>query len=570
MKSRLYWLLLPLLMFALAGCNEEAADDSSEDNTEQNDSSNNTSNNNTNDNDSTDDDSTNDDATAAGALPGDINFTPLGGFNGIYVRVSGAGVTDTNYVLRDARGGNSISNGANNNSHRSIRFSLANTSNSKVLNYYTEATADQLPGAFTGTTRVNSVIVQVPWTFGPGTFQCSDNTIFQINNVNAESCTIEVSHITRSGGVAGRVVTASFASPVAYTVTDTPFKVYQHKGTAGEPTDLARRGFASLYIDADQNTFEFPGNQHFILNNNPVGGASSVGVSPIDGTDYFDGNADDTIRMNFVTGISAGVASSTCSGSTRRIELHVGRYQHKMMYTTNRTGGSCTFTRQQIHGGFYVTAYEATLIAPSNEGVPNDQTELKISGQYATYMLSNEDLGAGNSGNEGALGDKTLAIEMLVVDGNNLFTEDHKYVFDHEDNDQTVARSESEGFFSIYSSRKYRQAQNLILEIENIPTTPATYSCNTTYTGAGGSSTEKRPHASLSASQGFEYATSTGFGDSITAITGASCSVVVTGVTDSSITGTYTATVAVTNDDFRNYLADDGTVSISGAFRLAR
>lgn len=570
MKARFLWLLMPMLLIALAGCNAESSDDDSQtggtDTTQTGGSGDDTQTGGSGDDTQTGDA---DDDTQTGAGDTDfppINYASLNNLNGIAATVTGSGVNEVQYVLRSART-DATAVGVP-NTYRQLRFALSDN-NPRNINYYTNV--DQLPPAYTGSTRLTTVTIQVPWA--PGTYSCSDdNTFIHINSawppIEASTCSIEVEYGTSHGGIAGRIATSSFTSPVALNINNAPFKVYQHRGVAGEAGELNGRGFASLSIDEDEDTFEFPGNQHFILNN---GSGVWIGMSPLDGTPVFTGNADDVIRMNVTPGFTNDNGSTVCANSASpRIELRLGRYQHAMLYTTNIAGGSCTFTRTQSWGSgssrIFSSTYEAVLLASTDTGLTDAQRTVRISGEYANFMLSNEDLGAGNDGNEGALGDTGEAITMLVDNGNDMFTQGHQYRFIDEANTEDIYGFANSGRFEVTATRRYRGAMEISFDLKDIPAEVGTYQCAQTY--LAGTATARAPRINLITGQNVNYTTENGNFGSPETIAGASCSITVTSISDQEVQGTYSATLLVRNEDFRNHLADNGSLEISGAFRV--
>lgn len=469
-----------------------------------------------------------------------INYSALNDRNGFAVRLNGTGGT---VLLEGAE------NSAASGSKRTFRFGYQTD-----WPYYD--TVNLFNGSF-----VFSARLQVEQA--PGLYTCASGDVgdLRISLANADSsspwrgeftataCEVEVEYGTARGGIAGQVRSATLSNVAgthSFTLANAPFRVYQHRGTAGEPPALGANGYASLYIE-EPGVFEFPGDQHFILDNAPT---AMYGTSPDDGTIPFTGNASDRITLrNLVAG------STACPTN---VALTAGRYLQELFYRNNVAGASCTRTLGGSAGSYSWGTYSATLIASTgdtNAGLTEEQRTVRIRGEIRNFMLN--PLNAGNDGDEGALGDGN-GVDMTVSDGVVHFPTNHRYRFEADGiRVQLQAYTwDIQPLYDIFAERTVKAA-TWGVNLRRVPQEVGTFACNSIANGY--------PRVVLSSGQNVAYSTTTA--NNTTPAVGASCSITVNSVTPE-ITGTYTATL-IGHDGTATILpGGDNSATISGSFRF--
>ncbi len=477
---------------------------------------------------------------------GTVDYSQLQGRNGIALQPNGSGHV---FLLQGANEYAGISS-----QRRRLRFG-----------YWTNWPEYDQVNLFNGAS-IGAMEISVRHL--PGSYACGgdDNSILSVTllggtapwngTFTASSCNIVVEHGSMRGGFMGYVASATLSNgSESFTIENAPFRLYQHIGTEGEAPALTANGYASLYIE-DPGVFEFPGGQHFILDNDPV--SAGYGVSPDDGTPPFTGNASDIITLNNITSISSG--TSTCSTGS----LRTGRYLGELSYVANVTGASCSRTSVGSAGSFNWSTYTATLIASeanTDVTIPESARTVSIRGEVRNFMLN--PVNARNDGDEGALEEADTGITLSIDEGNIHFPQEQRFRF----LDSGLLGDDTDAFASYYTltgaavdagGTRTNKGTTVQISLNQLPVAPGTYICNDADTYP--------PRIILDSSQGVVYGTTTASFLKTMAV-GASCSITIDTVTPM-LTGSYTATVVGPTGTTTIMPDGDASISISGSFRL--
>ncbi|MFN3713547.1 MAG: hypothetical protein ACK4SX_07810 [Alcanivoracaceae bacterium] len=479
---------------------------------------------------------------------GSVDYDLLQGRNGIALRPNGSGHV---FLLQGANEYAGISS-----LRRNFRFG-------PWTNWPVYDQVNLFNGSVVSTTYISV-------KHSPGSYVCGgdDNSIFSVQlsgsapwhgTFTASTCNIVVEHGSRLGGFMGYVASATLSNgSESFTVENAPFRLYQHVGISGEPPALGANGYASLYIE-EPGVFEFPGGQHFILDNNPV--SAGYGISPDDGTVPFTGNASDVITLNNITSIASG--TSACNTGSAG-NLSTGRYLGELPYVANVTGGSCSRTSAGSAGGFNWSTYTATLIASggnTDATIAESARTVTIRGEVRNFMLN--PVVARNDGDEGALEEADTGITVSIDEGNIHFPEEQRFRFLNSgvlgDNTTAFASYQwPEGQMVDAGGTRTNKGTSIGIALNQLPVEPGVYICNDTETSP--------PRVLLDSSQGVIYSTTTASFLKTMAV-GASCSITIDTVTPM-LTGSYTATVVGPAGTSTIMPDGDAIISISGSFRL--
>lgn len=474
----------------------------------------------------------------------------LNGRNGIIINVN-----NHDYVIADARG----EKGAPTNDHRLFAFGdewalLDDTTpfngQPDLYLHYVELALEAVAGGTQSCDSNTSLTLSVNGT-GDSAWKGPFTTT---------SCDIDITYISARGGVEGVITSAVLENGDGNQVTlsDAPFRVYGHSGTAGSSSSLPADQFASLNVGSP-GTFELGENQYFIAGNGlDLGTADeSYGLSPDDGTQPFDGNASDRIVLHpinlpsLVQGqtYDCGIDHPGGGSGLLNMELLMGVYQAENIFRSNNGAGDCSITVDSAYGPpryFFDASYTATLVSSDDLLVEADRT-MYLSGKFRNYAIRQI---RAEGGDEGPLGATEHGVTMTVSDGSGHFTAGDRF------------KDLFEGFDTIGASATDFKLSTGIFTLDNLPLTVGTYNCPND--GGAGAVTMR-----VNTGFNIQYLTTTYDSDtsSYVLFDGASCQVDITAVNADSVEGNFSGTLVA------GYAGDimpsDNTISVSGTFRRA-
>ena len=248
--------------------------------------------------------------------------------------------------------------------------------------------------------REFSLIVKMA---APGTFTCatgdSINLFASYQNAGtvftSTACSVQVDYMSASGGMAGKILSATLLSPggKAITFSNAQFRVYKHYGKTGVMPVFATTSDTSFHISAQIDTssaFELPAGRYFLMDSTPpVGPGSSFGFSNVlnDGT-----LANDKITL-FFQNLSNQVGTYHCGEgvsiySRLNMEFWLGTYQFTNTYNYQNGSivASCTVIVKGISGNSSSRgSYQATLVNVNPADtllLPLTQRTIKIHGEF--------------------------------------------------------------------------------------------------------------------------------------------------------------------------------------------
>ena len=442
------------------------------------------------------------------------------------------------------------------------------------------------PTTLTDMTTFNGVVFLGASIFvkptGVGTQLCSagDSISIQANSLSGPSdwtgnfgttaCLIQIDYMSASGGMAGKVVSATLTNPAGKVITlaNAPFRVYHHRGHAGTAPVMGMDSAWNVSMHIDSGTFELPVDQYFLMKKPITGG---YGVSPDDGSRIFDSaQASDaiTFHWNNVPGQAGSWAcGQTFSGGITNLEVWLGTYQFEYSYIYRLNGnnyGTCSITVDGQRNGAIHATYQASLANPETANsalLTLPQRTLKISGEFKNFKLGSPIM-AGSGGNEGALAAGALGGTLQVTNGSYLFPTNQQYKPDTSTAPQLSAGSKA---FNMFLKQNSASSGPYFLTFTNVPNAVSAtpYTCGTQVPGAAaGYLTTMSLKAAPSSAAGVRF---DGYGTN--EAPGSSCSITVTSCGAAGIEGTYTATLMA--EGAKTLLPDqDTSMTVSGSFRV--
>lgn len=524
-------------------------------------------------------------STGGGTSPAaDPAYNPLGERNGISLTIGNhtwqmdSEVTDPRYV-----------SGTNTREVAAENAYIYNSSGQAI------ALADMTSVTGTGTAYLFDAAVTINHTIEGEQLCGGDVKLVLSANISgdsvftASSCRLIVDYTSFRGGIGGRILEATLSntSGMVITVSSGQFRAYRHRGTTGDAPATPAGSFGTMQIDT--GTFEFAGNQHFVLDstdtNSTVGSSFSYGTITDDGTvgrksrstDIALIVANDGFFDTAINSYSCGTRYTGLPTNRMNMQLWLGTYQFEHVYNS-ANGGNCTITMDQRSGQYHKASFTATLINNDalNSGVlTDDERRVIISGEFRNFMALPYE--AGNGGSESALASQpadTRAADMTVDDGNVVFTGGERFLIAGTDMSGWLSADRFQASFSYGNSydlnngseedeRLANGNNGFDLRIFSVPRGTGTYLCGTGYPGA---TTTIYPQVFLSTERVDGLTTGRTLSNVFTLYPGASCSITVTRFDGTAVEGTYTATLV--NSDLAGIVpGGDGTMTISGSFR---
>lgn len=416
---------------------------------------------------------------------------------------------------------------------------------------------------------MTEVLLQLPNnTTGPQA--CGGNTKFQIfggggATYTASACSVDVQYMTVNGGMSGIITSATLDDGAGNTlsIANAPFRMYQHKGAGAAKTTLASNALSSMFIDG--GIFELPLGREFQLDQKARAYSSADGAM----LRTNDGLQEDARLALYVQNHSFGSAGTkTCGTLTTapfyrfNMQVWLGAYLREYNFYSSLTGGSCTVKLAAVQGNYYRGTYTATVIGDSGDAgtlLTDAQRKLDISGELRNYRMDAFVPGTGDDAT--AVANQTV---LTVTDAGIPFVNAQRYVL--EPNNTVVSESAggfgmlsqwTNGMSSRWTSASKSDDNGFNMTIRNVPTAAGTYQCGTL---AG----SLRPEIYLDSDRGGNFrALRAG-----SLISGAACTITISSVTTTTITGTYSATLL--DGDLATVSGGDATIGFAGAFTYAR
>lgn len=192
------------------------------------------------------------------------------------------------------------------------------------------------------------------------------------------ACSVQVDYMSAFGGMSGKIISATLATPAGNTLTiqNAQFRGYKHYGKTGTMPTLATDTSVHITMQIDSGSFDLPQGRYFRMDstNTPVGPGSSFGYSYVtnDGT-----YGQDKITL-FIASLSNVVGVHQCgelfSGGYTSLQVWLGNYGYERAYFSGRangaTVGNCSINLTNPGRG----NYQATLIVNAS----NDTTLLSL------------------------------------------------------------------------------------------------------------------------------------------------------------------------------------------------
>lgn len=447
-------------------------------------------------------------------------------------------------------------------------YALGNVS----VNRFSPANRRELNTSYAGTamfhgTRLNYAALTVSRTLGADSVQACGSLDTQAamrlefgsvgdwgGSYTATACEIKLDYMSQSGGIQGRIVSATLKNASGKTIqlSGGGFRVYSHQGWPGEAPAVTPVTPYLATLQIDSGSFELPAGQHFRLAK-PIVIASGFGLGTRteDGNAQVDGNASDAI----VFGVTGTPATGAC-GPNLDLRVTLGAYQSEMIYRAANTGGACTMTVDGQGSGAVLAEYTATLVA-NDDILPAGKRTIRVRGMFRNYSL-----GVPLAAAQETLHADSLGLSFATgADGSWHFPANAAYRVAASGAPFKPGGTPS---FSASFQRGRDTRSYLSVTLQYVPAATGTYACGDVVPGTNASQGYRtRIVASVSdtAHAGISYRALGA------AAGGGACTINVTRYDAARIEGTYNATFVAAGAG--NLLPDgDTTLVVSGSFRM--